>query len=864
MWTDRVVRTVLSNGLTIIVERHAAAPVTAVVTHVRAGYFDEPDEWVGISHVLEHMFFKRAELADEIQRLGGYLNAGTIYEKTIYYAVLPSESGSLSAALKLQADALTKLTVDSGELTRELEVITQEAKRKRDSPAAVAGETLYSNLFAQHRIRRWRIGTEDGLRRFTRDDVVDYYQTRYTPDRTIVAIVGDLDPDEVLAAAQSEFGSWDREPSTFLGSPAEINPPPPSFELLRGDVSRAIGVLGWRTRGGLHPDVAALDVASAVLGTGRASWLGRAVRQQGLASGASASHYSPEDIGVFTLFLEGRADRLDDAIERAVQLVHGMADSGIHHDDLACAKALMGSGWSRKMETADGRAMMFCEFEALGGYQKLDSWFDALNAVTADDATAAVRQYLSADSVSGVVYTDAGSSSRYVTADWPVPVTPRPPKDAFIPSGFKTYRATPTSTGRAFPDETRLMEFPGADVLVRSKRGSGLAYVGMYADSLRADEPVGQAGITSLMLRTSVRGAGQWNADNLARLAESLGGSVVPTIHAGWAGWGITTEQSSLGSAATLLVEIARSATLDEAMVEIEGSLLASDAARALDDMAHYPIRRVIQDALPGSWYGVPVLGEPDVVNRIGRDAVLEWAQELRRRRLTVVVVGDASVEELISQAMVFETWPAAERLLPTTRVFEWKSTRGAEPRDKEQTAMAMAFPAAPYGSPDHRPTVVAASMLGGLAGRLFHDLREQRALAYTVSASAWFRPRAGALLTYVAMSPGREDEARQQMLETLETFGRGGFTDDEIERGRNYVAGQLQLRYQSAHAVAGDILSAWLNNDLEDLSGRPHLYRNIPRADIEAAMLRIVVPDARAEYVVRGGGPSVVEAGGR
>ena len=855
MWTDHVIRTVLPNGLTILVERHAAAPVISVVTHVRAGYFDEPDEWVGISHVLEHMFFKRADLADEIQRLGGYVNAGTIYEKTIYYAVLPSGPDTLRAALKLQADALTKLRVDGDELEKELEVIIQEANRKKDTPSAVAGETLYANLFGQHRIRRWRIGTENGLRQLNRDDVTEYYETRYTPDRTIVAIVGDVDPEEAIATAQREFESWQRKPSSFAGSPAETDPPAPSLQILHGDVSRSLGLLGWRTRGGLNEDVAALDTAAAVLGVGRGSWLGRSVRQQGLASNASASHYTPIDIGVFNIFLEGNPERFDDALERAQQLVGGLTTAGVQPDDLICAKALVNSRWSRKMETADGRAMMICEFEALGGFQKLDEWYRMLESVTPDQTTDAVRTYLNPEHASAVIYTKPNSATRYVPAAWPPPVLPLAPALAAIPDGVKPHTATTTPTGRTYSDETVVVEYPGADVLLRSKRGSGLGYVGLYADSLRADETADHAGITSLMLRASVRGAGRWSGDDLARLAESLGGSIVPTILAGWGGWGITVEQKSLGVAAKLLIDVARTATLDAEMVTRERSLLASDAARALDDMSGYPIRRVIKDGLPNSWYGVPVLGEPESVERITREDVVAWAETLRARRLTVVMVGDMSVADLTAQSTVFETWPAAPRLTRSSDPFNWTGARGSETRDKRQTALAMSFPARPYGSPDHLPVTVGAAILSGLAGRLFHDLREQRALAYSVSASPWFRSRAGGLLTYVATSPDREDEARTQMLDTLQALAKDGFSDEELVRSRSYVAGRIQLRYQSAHAVAGDILSAWLQDDLDDLVSLPARIREVTGASVEAAMRRVVHAESRVEFVLRGMG---------
>ena len=150
-WTDGVRREVLPNGLTLLVQEDRSAPVVAVVTHVKAGFFDEPDRWAGISHVLEHMFFKGTPrrgvgaIARETKSAGGYLNASTTYDHTTYFAVLPASG--FAEALDIQADALRNSVIDAGELARELQVIIQEAQAQ-----------------ARHAVRR-------GLRDAARSDV---------------------------------------------------------------------------------------------------------------------------------------------------------------------------------------------------------------------------------------------------------------------------------------------------------------------------------------------------------------------------------------------------------------------------------------------------------------------------------------------------------------------------------------------------------------------------------------------------------------------------------------------------------------------------------------------------------------------
>src|SRR5438445_11798951 len=117
-------RTVLPNGLKVLIKPDFSAPVVAIVTYVSAGYFDETDDVVGIAHVLEHMYFKGTprrgvgEIARQTKAVGGYLNAATIYDHTLYYAVVPS-SGFVQA-LDIQADAYRSSAIDADELSREL------------------------------------------------------------------------------------------------------------------------------------------------------------------------------------------------------------------------------------------------------------------------------------------------------------------------------------------------------------------------------------------------------------------------------------------------------------------------------------------------------------------------------------------------------------------------------------------------------------------------------------------------------------------------------------------------------------------------------------------------------------------------
>jgi zinc protease len=157
---------------------------------------------------------------------------------------------------------------------------------------------------------------------------------------------------------------------------------------------------------------------------------------------------------------------------------------------------------------------------------------------------------------------------------------------------------------------------------------------------------------------------------------------------------------------------------------------------------------------------------------------------------------------------------------------------------------------------PDRHAAEVWAAVASGLGGRLFEALRDRRSLAYTVLASSWQRGRAGALVTYIATSPEREEEARAAMLEELEQFRRSPVTEVELAQAVNYLAGQAEVSRQSAGAVAGEILEAWLiGHGLEDLEDPAAAFRAVTADDVLRVAEANLDPDRRTEGVVRGTG---------
>jgi zinc protease len=169
-----------------------------------------------------------------------------------------------------------------------------------------------------------------------------------------------------------------------------------------------------------------------------------------------------------------------------------------------------------------------------------------------------------------------------------------------------------------------------------------------------------------------------------------------------------------------------------------------------------------------------------------------------------------------------------------------------------------MAFPGPARRDQDRWAAKVWAAVASGLGGRMFEALRDRRSLAYTVMASSWQRGRAGALITYIATSPEREDEARAAMLEELDRFTREPVGDAELSQAVNYLSGQAEVGRQSGAEVAGEILEAWvIGNGLSDLNDPGAAFQAVGTEDVLRVAQHNLRQSQRAEGVVRGSGLS-------
>jgi zinc protease len=306
--------------------------------------------------------------------------------------------------------------------------------------------------------------------------------------------------------------------------------------------------------------------------------------------------------------------------------------------------------------------------------------------------------------------------------------------------------------------------------------------------------------------------------------------------------------------------------TFAEGEVDTERRLMIGEAEQVADDMFRYPFQLGFAGAFADQAYGAPVAGIPETLAAISPSEVRAWhADVILGERPVVLAVGDIDPDEASGiLGGVFRDYRPCAVSKPTASL-NW-SPAGASrvvTREKAQSAFAMIFPGPSRPSPNRNAAEVWAAVASGLGGRLFEALRDRRSLAYTVLASSWQRGRAGALVTYIATSPEREEEARAAMLQELEGFRVSPVSDVELAQAVNYLSGQAEVSRQSASSLAAEMLEAWLiGGGLADLEDPGADYRAVTVEDVLRVAEENLKAASRAEGVVRGTGVKPPAAG--
>jgi zinc protease len=805
---------VLPNGLTIIVQEDHTAPVASVQACCATGSIDEDAHLgAGLSHILEHMLFKGTktrstnEIAQKIQDVGGYINAYTSFDRTVFWIDVPKDG--VATALGVLTDAMMNSTLPPEEYRKEQEVIRREFAMGMDDPDRVAGLILFGTAYQRHPYRFPVIGEIEIYNQLTQEQVMQYYKTRYVPNNLTFIVVGDVDAEKVRQQLTELFTPYPEKSLKPVFIPAE----PP--QLGRREVHREFPTelthlsLAWHIPEVTNPDVPALDLLSTILGDGRSSRLYQRVREEaGLAFGIGAFSYTPGDPGLFGIDATVDPKKREAAEQLAMGIVDEVKQAGVTAEELTKAKKILLSHHLGALTTMRGQA------SDIGS-----NWLLTRNLNFSRDYLAAVQK-VTLDDIKRVAANYLTDSNLTVVS--------------LNPKGSLTTKAEgPKVAAAAEIEKFELSN--GLRLLVREDRRLPLVAMGaVFRGGLLAETPQTN-GITRLMAKVLLKGTKTRTAEQIANQIEAVGGSMSSDAGNNSFNVSLDVTKPDVKLGVELLSDVLLNATMPEKAIAREKEIQIA-AIQQEEEQLTSVARNIMRQALfPQHPYALRTNGSVESVQRLTQKDLLEFRDRyVVAKNGVIFVFGDvkaAEVKQLFEKAL----GGMKPGTLALTDVHPAPPLSGIETvesrKEKAQGVIMVGFRGASISSPDRHALELIDEASSDLGSRFFVRIREQMGLAYYVGASQMQGLVPGLFAFYLGTDPQKIEPVKTALLDEIHKLANDGLTNEELERAKKKLIGQQEIANQTNEAFGYQCA-------LEEIYGLGFDYYKRLEHDVDAVTL--------------------------
>ncbi len=783
--TDATVHT-LKNGLTVILDADSSAPVISTQVWVETGSVHEGEFLgAGISHLLEHMVFKGTKsfdsesLSQTVQGAGGQWNAYTTFDRTVYYIDGPAEGSS--TFLQVLLEMVFSPSFPEDEFEKEKNVIRREIDMGMDDADSRASRQLFDTAFANDDRKQPVIGHLELFNKITREDMMQYHQTRYTTENAFVSISGEFDKNEMLEKLEDltkDIGRSFTHPAQPAMEPEQQGARSATMHF---NVPATKYTLAWQAPHLEHADSAALDLASSILGGGRSSRLYQRLREEkALCLHVGAWSYlptqSPGMIAVSAELDEAKREEFEQAVhEEILCLLNDSLDK-----ELEKAKRMTLSAQFKTLTTASGRASdLASNWHEARNLDYTADYLKKIDAVTIHDIRRVVETWMTREQTLTRVTMLPSGMEKELGAKEQAVATERKIIEKELPSGLQV---------KICEDK----KVPLVSIVLAVKTGMGT-------------ESLATSGLNTLLANVLIKGTKTRSGAEIAEKVEALGASLNFS-----SGNNTTIARASclmpdLEPVVELLADCLINPILPQDAIDRAKAIQINEIQESALDPVSLAFRELKKAMFGDSGYGLPASGTEESVAALDRMTLYaQHAAHFNASNMVVSIFGDVETEH---------AYQIVDKYLG-------KCSAGAEPKhtpqvllesseqefflDKQQAVLTIGFPGCDVSSPDRYALGLLNAWFSDMAGPLFSKIREELGLAYFVSSTMLHGIDCGSFSFYMGTSPEQLELARKELLGIVSEVAEKGMDEATLERVKTSWLAKQALANQSNAAMAG------------------------------------------------------------
>ncbi len=829
----------LDNGLTVIVKEDHRSPIVAVSAFMDVGSAREGAYLgSGMSHLVEHMLFKGTKkypegaITSTLHKFGGKISAFTTFDYTGFNVTILKEHAGV--ALDVLDQMLNHPLFNAEAMEKEKKVIEREMDMIKDDPGRYISRLTFSRAFTTHTYGIPIIGYKDNFGRIKKEDVERFFRLNYAPEKTVIAVVGDISKEEIFREISDRFGKSERGDNHVPFVPKE----PEQFGARHYEEKMPIeGVymnVAFPSSSLLDKDLYTMDLLSFILGHGEGSVLNEKLRlDEKIALSVSSYNYTPRDPGLFIVSAVTKKENTEKTYRGIWRELEKIKERGVSEKESQRAKNNLLAQYVYQKQTIESIARDYAVGTILtGDHTFFESYIDRIKSVTPKDIKRVAGEYLLKSKMTVTLLSDSGDT-----------LTISPPDEI---SGERLEAEKITLRNNLPVLIVKDSSLPMVSIALLFNGGV------LYEE----EENNGISGLLANMLRNGTK---SMSKAEVIEFYESRGMTL--GTYSGNNSMGITVNclQKDIRDAMKLLSLLCLEPSFpeDELAREKEEALAAIEMQdNSVINHGHRLLKRMLFERHP---YRFQSIGTEQSVKKIKKKGIVSFYEKiLSPDNMVLGIAGDIDADEVKRLAERFFSGfrvSAKKGLhLPGKPMPLGETTDKTVKTDKKQSLVLVGFRGASIFSEDRYAVDIMVDALASSSGILFESLREKGAYSYAQGAFHAGGPNTGYIAAYVLTSGENISPTKDTIFNEIAAFREAGISDDQLLKTKNHIKGMREMGTQSNSSFVFDITL----DELYGLGYDNHTKYNaaidaVTSDDVKKAARKYLTPDSCVILLMEG-----------
>lgn len=777
----------LDNGQTVIIQEVHTNPIVTIDTWVKTGSINESEKNNGVSHFLEHLFFKGTinhapgEFDKILEAKGAINNAATSKDFTHYYITLPSKHFDL--ALEMHSDMLQNPLIPRKELEKERKVVLEEIAKDLNSPNAIVYNNLMQMMYNNHPYKRKVIGTSDIIETITREEILEYFNDYYSPSNFVTVIIGDVDTNTTIEKIKSAFNSSNKK-TPQIRYPKETQLPSLLRKIEHIQTASGYMLIGFRGVKITDKDAYALDTLATILGDGKSSILYQNIKdKKKLAFNISASNGTFKDDGIFYIsanFIPENYEKLEENIFLEIAKIQKY---GITPEQLKLAQNVI------ERETFYARESITNIAQEIGytmattnDINFYKNYIANIKKVTTKDIQRVANKYLAINKAAISV------------------VLPTKEENEIKISNTQQYCNTIKLISET--NETQKYILPNnATLLISPNEANDIIAISIIAKDGEFIEKT--PGTGKLMASVLTKGTKNYSAYELAMILEDNGIKITPVSKTDSFTINVLTTKQQYTKTLELLSDIIQNATFEDSEIE----KTKSEKINIIKKNRDIPLQKAIEEyntlIYQGSIYSNSTKILEKTYPQITRNDIIEYYNNIfTPQNIVISINGNVDKEATINEFnKIFKNQNKTlkNNKITVPNIVTPKISTQIDP--KTQTAwLFLGWQTNGLKDKKEYATLqVIDTILGsGMSSRLFKNLRDQDGLAYQIGSSYSPSLWCGNFVTYIGTNPKNIEYAKKKIFNEINRLKTEYVGSKELQDAKDKLVGQFIISQET------------------------------------------------------------------